>query len=648
MKPNFTFISALALTLFFSCETPEDPVIKAVGDTKDILTSNTWNLEEFKFELVDDDIPPPLLFNATNAILSAGVYDLDDTVLDASDMREYEVEFKEDGTIITRNGQIDLLLEDQVGTYFVFNERTIRIVSEQSLNYNYIYDNNSKEMSLIATSETAERVIRKINQKLLDQIANRTPNKIGDLVASLLFNNEALQSLINDVVVSAIAGKLEFINEINPDELAALLAAEIRNALEQVEWHPLLTDLILGQLENISNIDKDAVAEAIANQVIQIIEEQLSEDQINDFILPYIEQIAINSEAVSEAIATLISDLFSDVFNENNLQPILVNAWTEFTRLDETQIGVISDKLTTVIEDVFINETTISEGILPFTTRIDETSILQMGALATETTDSIENLINALNQAFPDLNLSPDYVSMQNTIKLAYIAIKPVIAITGPDQAAKDVANILLSQILTTENISNTFGAAIQYLQTIDPVTAGTTLTEWLLGFEDDISEILYTEIRDLLSPILNNLDPNATALRIAIALNNFISENLTSEAVKNLILPLLEEITNLNAEAVASYLANLILNLDIIQDNVTKEAITQALLPVLQSIKETNVNDVAQNLITAIVNTGIFEDVITEERVSAIISLLIYKASWENVLIANNFKELSIILSHD
>ena len=130
--------------------------------------------------------------------------------------------------------------------------------------------------------------------------------------------------------------------------------------------------------------------------------------------------------------------------------------------------------------------------------------------------------------------------------------------------------------------------------------------------------------------------------------LNNFISENVTSEAVKNLILPLLEEITNLNAEAVASYLANLILNLDIIQDNVTKEAITQALLPVLQSIKETNVKEVAQNLITAIVNTGIFEDVITEERVSAIISLLIYKASWENVQIANNFKELSIILSHD
>ncbi len=93
MKTHFTFASALALTLLFSCETPEDPVIRAVDKTKKILINNTWNLEQFKFELKNDDIPPPLLINATNAIISAGIYDLDNTVLDASDMREYEVEF---------------------------------------------------------------------------------------------------------------------------------------------------------------------------------------------------------------------------------------------------------------------------------------------------------------------------------------------------------------------------------------------------------------------------------------------------------------------------------------------------------------------------------------------------------------------------
>ena len=648
MKNKNICIGLIALVILFSCEKPEDSVIKAVDDTNEILTTNKWNLEQLKIEVRNEDIPPPLFFNATNAMLGAGIYDLDDTVLDASDMREYEVEFKDDRTIITRNGQIDLLLEEQIGTYFVFNERTIRITSEQSLNYNYIYDNDTKELSLIATSETAERVIRKINEKLLDQVANQTPNQIGDLIAGLLFNNEALQNLINDVVVDAISGKLEFINDFDPDQLAALLAADIREALEQVDWQQELTILILNQLEGITNIDIQAVSEAIATAVVDSINEQLSEEQINNLILPYIEQIATNSDQVSEAIATLVVDLFFDVFNEDNIQPILVNAWTQFTELDEAQIAEIAGVLTTVIEDLFVNEESISNLILPFTELIDDTSILQMGALATQTTDAIENLVNTLNAEFPDLNLEPDYVSMQNTIRLAYIAIKPVIAITGPDQAADDVANLIISQFLNTQNLNNTFIAALQFLQTINPETAGTTLTQWLLSLEGDISQVLYEQIRDLLSPILDNLDPEATALSIAIALNNFISDNVTPEAIQNLITPLLEEIILNNAEVVASYLAELIVNLDIIKENVTEEAIAQAILPILQSIQDTNVEEVAQNLINAIVDAGVFEDVITEERVSAIISFLIYKSSWDNVLIANNFEEISIILSHD
>ncbi|MDO6472736.1 hypothetical protein [Maribacter sp. 1_MG-2023] len=648
MKNTNICLGLIALGILFSCEKPEDSVIKAVDDTNEILTTNTWNLEQLKIEVKNEDIPPPLFFNATNTMLGAGIYDLDDMVLDASDMREYEVEFKDDRTIITRNGQIDLLLEEQIGTYFVFNERTIRISSEQSLNYNYIYDNNTKELSLIATAETAESVIRKINEKLLDQVANQKPNKIGDLIAGLLFNNEALQNLINDVVVDAISGQLEFINDIDPDQLAALLAADIREALEQVDWQQELTILILNQLEGITNIDIQAVSEAIATAVVDSINEQLSEEQINNLILPYIEQIATNSDQVSEAIATLVVDLFFDVFNEDNIQPILVNAWTQFTELDEAQIAEIAGVLTTVIEDLFVNEESISNLILPFTELIDDTSILQMGALATQTTDAIENLVNTLNAEFPDLNIEPDYVSMQNTIRLAYIAIKPVIAITGPDQAADDVANLIISQFLNTQNLNNTFIAALQFLQTINPETAGTTLTQWLLSLEGDISQVLYEQIRDLLSPILDNLDPEATALSIAIALNNFISDNVTPEAIQNLITPLLEEIILNNAEVVASYLAELIVNLDIIKENVTEEAIAQAILPILQSIQDTNVEEVAQNLINAIVDAGVFEDVITEERVSAIISFLIYKSSWDNVLIANNFEEISIILSHD
>jgi hypothetical protein len=70
--------------------------------------------------------------------------------------------------------------------------------------------------------------------------------------------------------------------------------------------------------------------------------------------------------------------------------------------------------------------------------------------------------------------------------------------------------------------------------------------------------------------------------------------------------------------------------------------------LPVLQSISEINPEHLAQAIVDAIVNSGIFEDVITEERVSAIIALLIYNNMWENVKVANNFREVTITLRHE
>jgi len=98
----------------------------------------------------------------------------------------------------------------------------------------------------------------------------------------------------------------------------------------------------------------------------------------------------------------------------------------------------------------------------------------------------------------------------------------------------------------------------------------------------------------------------------------------------------------------VANFLAERILELDIIEDTINQETIEAVLLPILTSIKETNLEELSQNLINAIVDSGIFEDTITEERVSLIIRVLIYKASYDKVVIANNFRQLTILLEHD
>ena len=124
VKKYFIRASIILSVFFLACETPEDSVIAAVNDTNAVLNRHVWKLEEFTLKVRNEDIPPPLLFKSSGATLEPGLYDLENTVLDASEMKKYEVEFNEDGKIITRNVLIDLLIEDEIGSYFVFNERT--------------------------------------------------------------------------------------------------------------------------------------------------------------------------------------------------------------------------------------------------------------------------------------------------------------------------------------------------------------------------------------------------------------------------------------------------------------------------------------------------------------------------------------------
>lgn len=650
MKRAYVFIFSVLLAIGTSCEEPVDPIIEAVDEAGTLLQRHVWNLEDLTIKVRNEDIPPPILFSFGDSLIKSFKYDLDDLALDASDMRETVVIFDpEERKIISSSGSIDVI-GDSIGSYFIFNDQTIRITTSKfKLNYSYIFDEQEKTLALTLSSEQAGSIISDYNEKLLDAISGQTPNKIGDLIAKLIYNNEPIQRLLNELVVSALAGQLEFINDFDPGQVSEELAARILEALGQIDWEKELTDLLRTELEKITNIDPDQVAAEIAAAVAERINESLSTDNIRSIIFPFIDQIATNPDQTADAIAKLIIGKFLEVFDEQTLRPIVFNAWDSFTRLDEEQITTVAGTLTTLIENSFINQDNLTGLFLPTTQRIDETSLFQLGALAQEATDNLEVLVNNLNVRFPDLNLEPDYESMQNSIRAIFIAAKPVIGLVGgPERAAEDVANLILSQFLSSENINQFFISALTRLQDIDPEVAANAISTWLSNLAEEVSPEIIVYLSDFLSPILDNIDPQATSLRIAEALNSFIQENVTPEAINGLILPLVEAISNINADSLAKYLAQKILQLEIIEDVVNEENIAAIILPVLTAIKETNVDNLAQDIVNAIVKSGIFEDTITEDRVATIISLLIYTKLWEDVKIANNFEEVTILLSHD
>ena len=649
MVRKFLFALICIVFIVSSCEEPTDPIIEAVYNTNTLLQDNVWNLEEFKIKVNDEDIPPPVLFSLAGSTINAGVYGLDDMVLDAAKMKDYTVHFTPDRHMITSYGQIDVL-GDSIASYFVFNERTIRISTEKAkLNYRYIYDEEKRVMSLVLTADDAQSLIQDINQKLINAISNKTPNKLADLIAGLLYNNESIQKLINDLVVKALAGELEFINEFDPNEAAEILAEKIMESLKAVDWEGKLTELLKTELEKITNIDPDQVATEIAKEISEAIKELFSAQNIYQLVLPYLNELATNPEGFARSISTLIVNEFFSVFKEENLKPLISSAWKKFTKLNEEQVGTIADTLTSMVETVWINQENLSRLFLPITQKIEDTPLTGMGNLAAQATDSLELLIDKLNQKFPDLNLQPDYESIEGQIKVVFIATKPVIGLAGgAEKAAADVASLIISEFLNSENLNQIFISAIHKLQELDPEIVGSTIAAWLVNIGDDVAPEIIEYLSGLLSPILDNIDPEYTAFKIAVALNSFITENVTEGNIKSLIQPALEFISNINAELLAKFIAKAILSLDIIKDVINEENIVKILLPVLQSINETNAEDLVQSLINTIVDSGIFEEVITEERVSTIIAFLMYKNLWEGIRVANNFQEVTIVLTHN
>ncbi len=630
------------------CEQPVDPIIRAVDDTNMLLQRYVWELSEFRIYTRENDIPPPLLFRLNEIELKAGEYDIGDMALDPTEMLDFSVIFTESRDMIASGGPIDAL-GDSVSRYFVVNENVIRITAEESLNWRYIYNGQDKELGLSVTDENARRLIEKANEDLVDAVAGRTPNRTGEIIAGILFNSDTIQKLINDLLVDALAGKLEFINDLDPEETSQRLAEQIIAAIQVIDWESQLTALLKTELDKLNNIDVDAVSAAIAQEITGIIDQTLSTENIYEFVLPFIEQMASRPDETAQAISSLIvNEIILNIFSEDNLQGIISEAWVKFTRLNEEQVSVIADTLTRIVQDKFINTNSISQLVLPVTSKIDETSIIKMGDLAKEATELIEGLVDQLNTTFPDLNLMPDYESMQSALKAAFIVAKPIISSIGPDQVANEVADLVVAQFLNFENIQSAFVAIITSLQQLDPEMIGETIGTWLSNLAQDVAPEIITYLTDQLSPIFENLNPEFTAFQIARALNAFVKANINEANIYALVRPLVQALADINAEEVANLIAKGILDLDIIKDTVNEENIRALLLPILQNISDLGAENLVQGIINAIVASGIFEDVITEDRVATIIALVIYIDLWENVKIANNFEEAVIVLRHD
>ncbi|MCD6597033.1 MAG: hypothetical protein J7L04_05065, partial [Bacteroidales bacterium] len=643
-------IFTLAAQLLFGigCKQPMDPVVESVTETNKVLREYTWVLQDYTVTVKNPDIPPPMLINVSDSMIKAGHYNLDDMNPGDSNFPVYQMQFTSDNKILADSSGVFVSLG---GKYFVFNGLNIRLKPHkvEKLIYDYYYNPDDKTMSFTLTEEQASKAIDNATQNLIDDIINERPDKIGEAISDILHNSPKIQNAIKKMIKHAIAGKLPKIFDFDLEHNADTMAQMIRShALDSINWKHILEEAIKHELHKIHNLH-DSLGPAMTDKIHTEVATQLTVDRLHQAILPYLGGLDHQDpEEMAHFIATVIVEILGDIFSEENLQKIIEPIWRAFTKLGPLEIDEIAKKFTKITQDHWLNVDTLTAVFLPSTELIDETPISGLKALAQDATDSLEVFIDDLNAHFDSLNLDPDYDHIDSEIHAILLAAKPVIGTVGPEKVAQDIAQMLLDDIFTTDNIQDAFVDVLDYLQTISPETAAETIAQWLVNIEHKVGPELIAWLTEKLSPILNNINQGLTAYRIGNKVHNFVQVDFSAEGLQPVIFPMLQDLRNMNGKSLAEHIAKALIKNKITKEEADEDIVANVILQALMNHGDNPDDPVSVQMVKALSDHDLLRSGKTPDLLAKVISFILYAEAWHNFKIANNFQEATIIISHD
>jgi hypothetical protein len=285
---------------------------------------------------------------------------------------------------------------------------------------------------------------------------------------------------------------------------------------------------------------------------------------------------------------------------------------------------------------------------LPFTELIDSTPISGLNALAQQATDSIEVFVDKLNATFDSLNLNPDYGNIESEIHAILLAAKPIIGTVGPEQVAQDIAQMLVNNFFTTENIHSAFTAVLDYLQTIAPETAAPIIAQWLVNIEHRIGPAFIEWLTEKLSPILNNINQGYTAYIIANKVHNYVVEDFSAEGFEPIIFPMLQNLKNLNGKSLAKHILEELIKHKLNKVGADNDIVANIILQTLLHHGDNPDDPVSKQIVEALRDQNLLLSGKSPDLIAKIISFLLYKIAWDNFKIANNFQNVTMVIRHD
>ena len=608
------FLVTIVLTLLNSSCKKEDPLLspdhqnmEQIMETETLLQNNVWGFNDLIVEVKYEMRAIPMLANVAdeNGMVQPGIYN--SQAIFGNDHRQRNFSYQFVNSKVYR----DTANQDaynQIGRYSVRSLNRFILNPDSSVAVEFNYNYQESDGIFVMTTDQLSR--GKMNEALNNMIANSIltgkPDDISNAFVDKLLANEKVQAAIQQLLYDMIHGKVEFLTQ-NPEEISQMLATIILQKLKEVDWETLVYNKLVELLQELNETSPQQKAQQLATQIANRIETNISQEDIYNAILPVLQQFEYETLPVlAPALAQAISNVILAVFSEENIYEKIYPIWVNFSEADASTIAPLADTLGTVITNYFIDTADLSTALEPLMQTLRTTPTYQIPALAQDIIDNkLIPLVDTINANFPGLNLNPDWNNVKTLLTSALTVIKSSITNLTNAEAADELSVIIKG--IMDEVITKGVEKAIFQLQGIPADQASQVIAAWI----NNLLTMAQPQIVNYLTVKLNELaelfNAEEVADEIATKIHDKILEVFSASNIYDLILPILENLSEMDEEAVAEKIADWLTDLDLIEDNVSEEDLLAALTTIISDhIGNINVDEATQKIVDAILQSDI------------------------------------------
>lgn len=637
------FVMVLASCSKEESKTQEQIDRETIQETENLLRDHTWGFNDLLVDVKFETRAIPLLANVAdeNGYVQAGTYDSYDIYGSIEPQLYHSYQFSRD--LISQS--IDDGNEyNRFGRYFVVNTREIRISPDVSnaIRFDYSYAASDGVFTMTTENIRNEKLVNAIDDLIVNAIFSGAPGKISDAVVERLLESEKVKEAISQMVYDLIHGKISEIAA-SPEEIADELARRMIEKLKEIDFEDLAYDKILEVLERLQVENPEETAAELAKRISEKIEAGLTQNDIYEVLLPIMQ--SIEDEAlpiIANRLAEAVYSLIAEQLSEENLYQKVYDVWENLSRADSSTVVQVADTLANVTTNHFFEQDSLTQKLIPFVSRIDET--IQLGALAQEIIDDVLiPTVDRLNEHFPNLNLDPNWNTIKPIITSALTVIKAQLGSSTVEELSEDLAESIIG--IMESVIQKGFETAIYKLQEIPSEQAALVVSSWIVNLVEMAEEPIVEFVEAKLNEILAHFDAEKISRKLSFILYRVITENLSEENLFQIILPILERLNAVDMEELAQRITEWLMDSGIVEE-IDEEMVQEKIAIIIaEMIGNVDPDQATEILIQKIKESGIGSQ-IDGEILSRIIELKLYQFLIEIERVINSLEqiELSII----